>query len=195
MSRPGATEPAQRHARAIALDEADVGGAWNVQGDGERAAFLAEVERWFPVDLPRTPNTSARRAALAAFWLGPKSWLVVRESALSLDDFLAARDALNAAGGALFDVSASRVAFRVRGSRAPDVLAAGCPLDFGDRAFPAGSCRQSLLFRVAALIERNDDAPSYTAYVARSLAAGVRKALAVAAAEYGYEPRDGPAPG
>ena len=179
---------------ALALAEIGIAGAWNVQGDCERASFVAEVRRLFSIDLPRVANTTTQRSALTAFWLGPESWLLVSDSALSRDDFIAARDAINASDGALFDVSASRVAFRVQGARALDVLAAGCPLDFADRAFAARSCRQSLLFRVPALIEKNSDEPSFTVYVPRSFARGVWKALGAAAAEYGWEPRAWPPP-
>ena len=47
-------------------------------------------------------NTVTESATTAALWLGPGSWLVVSGSA-PLGDYAAARDALNAAGGALFD--------------------------------------------------------------------------------------------
>ena len=170
----------------IALTEVAVGAAWNVQGDATHATFVAEVLRLFDIEVPRVPNTTARRAELTAYWLGPESWLLVSPSPLLPVEFVAARDAINAVGGALFDVSASRVAFNLQGPRAADLLAAGCPLDFDDVAFPCGACQQSVLFRVAALIEKHVDVLGYTVFVARSMAGGVSKALASAAAEYGY---------
>ena len=106
--------------------------------------------------------------------------------ATPLQDFEGARDALNAAGGALFEVSASRVAYAVRGPRAADVLAAGCPLDFHARAFPVGACAQSVLARVNALCWRSA-ADVFVVLVARSFGRDVWHGLCESALEYGYE--------
>ena len=94
---------------------------------------------------------------------------------------------MNAAGGALFDVSASRVAWTMSGPRAADVLAKGCPLDFHPRAFAAGSCAQSVFGHVNALIDRRDDDPTFTMMVARSFARDVWHSLVGAAAQYGVD--------
>jgi sarcosine oxidase subunit gamma len=96
---------------------------------------------------------------------------------------------LNAAGGALFDVSASRVAYVVDGPRAVDVLATGCPLDFDPRLFGAGQCRQSLYGRVPALFYRQATTPACTVLVARSFARDTWHSLCTAAAPYGYTVR------
>jgi sarcosine oxidase subunit gamma len=115
--------------------------------------------------------------------------LLVAADAASLGDFTGARDALNAAGGALFDVSASRVAYVIDGSRAVDVLAAGCPLDFDPRVFGAGQCRQSLYGRVPALFYRHGETSACTMLVARSFARDVWHSLCATAAPYGYTVR------
>jgi sarcosine oxidase subunit gamma len=173
----------------VTLAETSFAAAWNMQGDPARAPFLAEVRRLFDVDLPLIPNTTARGAAWTAFWLGPSSWLLVARAnaKLQLDAFTAQRDALNGAGGALFDLSASRVAFEIGGKRGATVLAKGCPLDFHSRAFPAGTCAQSLLGHISALIWRSDETPAFTVMVARSLARDAWRALCVSAAQYGYD--------
>ena len=101
-------------------------------------------------------------------------------------DFNAARDALNAAGGALFDVSASRVCFSVAGDAAPDVLGALCPLDFHMRVFPVGACEQSLLGHIGALFFRNG-ASAWAVLVPRSYARDAWHSLALAAMPHGYD--------
>ena len=142
--------------------------------------------RQFSIALPIVPNTTARSDALTAFWLGPRSWLLVAESAGSpLADFVEKRDALNAAGGALFDLSASRVAYRLAGPRATDVLATGCPLDLHPRTFRVGGCAQSVFGRVNALLYKPDDAPTFIVMVARSFARDVWQALRLSAMQYG----------
>ena len=172
----------------ITLTEVPIAAAWNVQGDASRADFAEQVTRQFSIALPTVPNTTARGDALTAFWLGPRSWLLVAEPARSpLADFVKKRDALNAAGGALFDLSASRVVYRLAGARATDVLASGCPLDLHPSAFRSGDCAQSLFGRVNTLLYKSDDAPTFLIMVARSFARDVRQALCFSAAQYGHQ--------
>ena len=152
--------------------------AWNVQGDAMRGRFGDAVRHAFGIALPTRPNTTARGDAVTAYWLGPRSWLLVAESSTSrLDGFPDWRDALNAAGGALFDVSASRVALRVTGPQASTVLSASCPLDLHPRVFGVGACAQSMLGHVNALLHKRDDVPTFIVMVARSFAQDVRNAL------------------
>jgi len=136
--------------------------AWNVQGTGATRTLLG-------FDLPEKPNTLAAHGSALALWLGPRSWLVLLEHAPCA--FAQARDALNAAGGALFDVSASRVAF----TASAEALAKGCPLDFG--AFPPRACAQSVFAGVNVLLYRLGDAPELTLLVARSFARDLARLL------------------
>ena len=156
------------------LAEWPIAAAWNVQGDGTHASFIDQAARHFSIALPIAPNTTARTDAVTAVWLGPRSWLLVAESPGSpLVDFSGKRDALNAAGGALFDLSASRVGFCLQGKGATDVLAIGCPLDLHPRAFRSGQCRQSMFGHVNALLLKTDEVPTFVIMVARSFARGV----------------------
>jgi sarcosine oxidase subunit gamma len=175
----------------IAFAEATIAAAWNVQGNRARGMFAEEARRLFELDLPAVPNAIAKTDALTALWLAPTSWLLVAGGASPLHDFGAKRDALNAMGGALFDLSASRVAWTVSGIHAATVLAKGCPLDFHPRAFAPGTCAQSLFGHVNALFVNDGDA--FTLFVARSFAADVWHALTESAAQYGYDVRP-PAP-
>jgi sarcosine oxidase subunit gamma len=177
----------------VALAAAGIAAAWTVQGDPARGGFAAVVRDAFAIELPRVPNTVARSDALTALWLGPGSWLLVAGGASPLTGYTARRDALNAGAGALFDVTAGRVAWTVSGPRAADVLAKGCPLDLHPRAFASGACAQSLYGHVAVLIEKRADTPAFTVLAARSFARDVWHALCESAAQYGYDVRP-PAP-
>jgi sarcosine oxidase subunit gamma len=110
----------------------------------------------------------------------------VASDASALTAFAAQKDAVNAAGGALFDVTASSLAWTVGGPRAAIVLAKQCPLDFHPRAFAEGTCAQSVLGHVNALFYRRD-LSSFTVLVARSYARGVWRTLCQSAAQYGYD--------
>ncbi|MDQ6923195.1 MAG: hypothetical protein M3Z74_03415, partial [Pseudomonadota bacterium] len=124
----------------LTVAELTIAASWNLQGDPTRAVFVEEARRLFDLALPIKANTTARSDTLTALWLGPESWLLVAGSASSLTDFTAKRDAVSQQGGALFDVSTSRVAWTLAGPRAPDVLAKACPLDFHRRVFAVGAC-------------------------------------------------------
>lgn len=175
---------------AVTLSAATITAAWNVQGDAARTTVIADAARLFGIALPVVPGDTARADALLALWLGPRSWLLVENSpqaTRTLAGFEAKRDALNLGGAALFDVSASRVAYTIRGAGAATVLARSCPLDFDACAFAPGRCAQSMLGRVGALFYRHAQAPAFTVMVARSLAGDVWHALCVAAATDGYD--------
>ena len=171
----------------VTLHEAVIVSAWNLQGDAARPAFVAQAQHTFGVTLPVVANATAKSDALSALWLGPTSWLLVARGPLPLVEFASRRDALNAAGGALFDVSASRAAWTLTGPHAAKVLAKGCPLDFHPRAFAAGTCAQSVLGQVNALFEKHDEAPTFTVMVARSYARDAWRGLCLSAAQYGYD--------
>lgn len=173
----------------LLLGEATITTAWNLQGDAASSSFAEAAQRLAGVALPLVPNTATRGEGIVALWLGPVSWLLISGAAPALGDFVHARDALNAAGGALFDVSASRVAYVIEGGDATEVLAGGCPLDFHPREFGAGQCRQSLYGRVPALFYRHGEPPACTVLVAKSFARDTWQALCVTAAPYGYTVR------
>jgi len=171
----------------LTLCEATIAVAWNVQGDPVRPALADAAHRLFGVALPAAPNTIARGATWTALWLGPTSWLVVAaHEPRPPFAFAAAREALIAAGGAVFDVTVARVGWTIAGPHAATVLAKGCPLDFHPRAFPVGSCAQSLFGHVNALFCRHGDG-AFTLLVARSFASDAWHALAATSAQYGYD--------
>lgn len=189
----GSTTPGHYGTDAIGLtlSEATVAAAWNVQGDPTQARFVSCVRQLFDVPLPLMPNTTSAASPLIGLWLGPRSWLLVESSTLrgpsKLTGFEARRDALNAPGGALFDVSASRVGYRISGAHATAVLAKSCPLDFDADVFPAGGCAQSVFGHVNALFYRPNATPAFLMLVARSLARDAWRLLCRSSAQYGYD--------
>jgi sarcosine oxidase, subunit gamma len=174
-------------ATGVTLAETTFAGAWNVQGDPRRQEFQDATRQTFGLTLPVAPNTTAQFDSLTAFWLGPASWLVVASGNSTFADPDSVRDAFDAAGGALFDVTTGRVAWTVAGAQAATVLAKACPLDFHVRAFAEGTCAQSVLGQVGALFYRRSVSPAFTLLVARSLAHDAWRTLCLSAAPCGYE--------
>ena len=178
-------------ATGIALSEATIAAAWNLQGNPAQRNFADCAQRLVGASLPQAPNTATANRSMTTLWLGPRSWLSVESRRPELPPVLAdidrSRDAVNAAGGALFDVSASRVAWRVSGTHAEVVLAKSCPLDFDRAVFPAGACAQSLFGRMNALIYRPDAGSTFLLLVARSMARDAWRLLCRSSAQYGYD--------
>jgi sarcosine oxidase subunit gamma len=143
--------------------------AWNVRGDASAPAFVSGAERTLELPLPLAPCTSTHGSRRSALWLGPRSWLVLGGDDEAAD-FAAAHSALDAAGGALFEVGAAYAGWTVSGAFAATVLNRGCPLDLSARAFAAGCCAQSLLGHLAALFYRPGAGPRFVVMVERSLA-------------------------
>lgn len=180
-----AATTAQDDAAGIDFAETRIVRAWNLRGHPGGRAFVAEAERLFGLPLPLQPNTSTSGAAGAMLWLGPRSWLWVAGSDAMPQEFDPARRALNAAGAALFDLSASHAAWTISGPAVARVLNRGCPLDFHPRAFPAGHCAQSVFGHINALFYRPDERPAFVVMVARSFAEDARDGLWSAATPEG----------
>ena len=176
----------------LSLQPAATGTVWNLQGAVDNAAFVAQATSLWGVGTLPAPHRVVSTATHRLMWNGPRSWLVFSLNPHAPVDpamgraFSDSRKQLNATGGALFDVSASRVGWTLRGPRALDLLASGCPLDLHPNAFAPDSCAQSLFGHVSALYHRHADG-DFTLYVARSFADDVWAALCSSAAQYGYE--------
>ena len=144
----------------LTFREVSVAHALNLQGEAHR----------FAIALPEMPNSVTRSGDLAAFWLGPRSWLLIGRF-----------DAPE--GSAAFDVSASRVGWTLEGPRSVDVLAAHCPLDLHASSFAVGTCAQSLFGQVNALYYRHVSRDAWTLFVARSFGRDVAHHLRHAAGQ------------
>lgn len=102
------------------------------------------------VELPLRPKASASRNGRHALWLGPDEWLVIDENEANLPALCAGVAALHSA----VDISHRNVAILVSGSRAADVLNAGCPQDLSPGAFPVGACSRTVLGKVEIVLWR-----------------------------------------
>ena len=171
---------------AVTLGEVTLARVWNLRGEATQGAFVSEASRLLALPLPLDPLSSAARAEAVVLWLGPRAWLYVDGEASAAGEFETARRAINAAGGALFDVSASYVAWRVTGECAARVLNRGCPLDLRPAAFPPGRCAQSVLGHVNALFYRPDEGAAFIVMVARSFASDAWQMMCAAATTEGY---------
>jgi sarcosine oxidase subunit gamma len=176
--------------RGIRLCERRLGKI-ELRGDPADRAFMAAVGRTLDLLLPTEPNTTAGLGNLVALWLGPDAWLLTCPPGAVAAHTGSLRKALADVHAAITDVSDGRVAVRLAGPNARDVLAKGCPLDLHPRTFATGSCAQSLLAKTSVLLHLLDDdaqrGPTFDLYVARSFAHYLFAWLEDAGREYGVQ--------
>ena len=189
-----ATAPVAEGAAApgVWMGERPFRGLVNLRGPVGDQAFDAAVKKALGVGLPTEPNTTAAKGDLRAFWLGPDEWWVVTPGdGPAMADKL--RAALAGQKAAVTDVSESRTCIHVRGPRARDLLAKGCPLDLHPRVFAAGRCAQSHCAKAMITLHQLADdgesdeggGPAYDVYVLNSFAEYLWLWLEDAAGEYG----------
>ncbi len=192
-AKPAAT-PSAKPEPGVAMGERPFRGLVNLRGPADDPGFAAAVEAALGVGLPLEPNTTVRAGEVTVFWLGPDEWWVVTPGD---GPAMAAklRAALGEQKSAVSDVSESRTCIHLRGARARDVLAKGCPLDLHPRAFAAGRCAQSLCAKAMVTLHRladgtggpegEDSEPAYDLYVLNSFSEYLWLWLEDAAREYG----------
>jgi sarcosine oxidase, subunit gamma len=184
-----ALEPGQLRPRGVRLGERQDLGKIDLRGEAHDRAFMAAVGRVLDLLLPTEPCTSAAKGQIGALWLGPDQWLMTCPASDVFGLLGSLRAALADVHAAITDLTDGRVALRVAGPSAREVLAKGTPLDLHPRAFPPGRCAGTLLAKAAVVIHLVDDDPergaSFDVYVARSFAHYLWTWLEDAGREYG----------
>jgi sarcosine oxidase subunit gamma len=117
-------------------------------------AVRAAAEQALGLKVPASACRATLAGERAALWLGPDEWLLIApvEGAATLAAAL--RETLLSLPHSLVDVSHRQIALTVSGSAAATVLAAGCPLDLDERAFPVNMCTRTVLARAEIVLWR-----------------------------------------
>jgi sarcosine oxidase subunit gamma len=142
----------------------------HLAGRPARQSFLEAAQGALGVALPLEPNTTARSQDLTVFWLAPGRWLIESEVVAAADLEERFREAPDAAGAAIADVSGGRTVIRISGAAARHTLAKGCPIDLHPRAFLPGSVAHSMLEGISVMLHYLPDGDAFDLYVARSYA-------------------------
>src|SRR3546814_1764883 len=134
----------------------------------------------------RISDWSFRRVlfrSYALWWLGPDEWLAQSTDAIParLEGELRAR--LDNLFAATVDVTSSYTTILLSGKHAGDVINKGCPLDLHPGVFGPDQCAQSLVFKSAIALRKQQDGV-WNLIVRRSFADYAVRMLADAAAEY-----------
>lgn len=147
------------------------------------ATVFDRVEQALGIRLPTTPGASGGTTT-SVLWLGPDWWLVVGPDGTADEVAVDLRTAAGSAHVSIVDVSGWRTTLELSGRNARDVLSTGCSIDLHPRAFPAGSCAQTLLARAPVILQRPVGRPSFRIYVRSSYAGHVAEWLLDAMAEF-----------
>lgn len=115
------------------------------------AEVRAAADRALGFTLPSTACRASVAGERAALWLGPDEWLLL---AGEHEEWTALRASLAPLPHALVDVSHRQVALEVSGLEAPALLAAGCPLELDELAFPVGMCTRTVLAKAQIVLWR-----------------------------------------
>ena len=103
-----------------------------------------------------TLGSDMLRAISSGSWdalhLAPDEWLLVGPTGEA--EALAERLAASAVVQSLVDVGERSLALAIEGPSATMLLAAGCPLDLGEAAFPVGACTRTLFGKSSVMLWR-----------------------------------------
>ncbi len=127
----------------------------------------------FSLELPTQPCRAVEANGRSALWLGPDEWLLLASPGTLVPT-------VSVPGAAVVDAGHRQVGLILEGPSAPDVLAAGCPLDLHPTAFPVGMCTRTVFGKAEIVLWRQDNA-RFHVEVWRSFAAYVHGLLERAA--------------
>ena len=143
------------------------------------SAARAAAERALGVPVPEVACRAGSNGARAALWLGPDEWLLLAPPDDAVAE-VALAQGLEGLAHSLVDVSHRQIGLAVSGAQAATLLAAGCPLDLDESAFPVGMCTRTMLSKAEVVLWRTA-AQQFRLEVWRSFAPYVTEYLAGAA--------------
>jgi len=116
------------------------------------------LESTFEAIPPPTGRQIGLKGGLDCACIAPGEWLLIGSEAHVADLAVRLNSALEGSLALVTDLSDGRSGFILSGSSARDRLAAVCPLDVRDTAFPVGSATRSLVGEAALFVARLPDA-------------------------------------
>ena len=116
----------------------------------------------------------------SALHLAPDEWLLIGSVAHAASMTAGIEEAGRELPLSLVDISDRFLAWDIAGSRAEELLAAGCPVDLAASAFPVGHCSRTLFGKATVMLWRTGE-DAFRLEVARSFGPYVTALLARAA--------------
>jgi sarcosine oxidase, subunit gamma len=149
-----------------------------LRGDSE---VRAAAESALGFGIPARACRATAEGDRAALWLGPDEWLLIGPEPPPSGFGATLAAALERLPHSLVDVSHRQSALAVSGVQAATLLAAGCPLDLDESAFPVGMCTRTVLAKAEVVLWRTEPQVfrlevwrSFVAYVSEFLGEAAR---------------------
>ncbi len=124
---------------------------FSFRGSVQAAALAGSI---FGPALPVGACRASDHGERAALWLGPDEWLLLAPEAEETDTVASIAEAMGPEPYALVNISHRNVGLEITGPQAAALLAAGCPLDLHELAFPAGMCTRTILAKAEIILWR-----------------------------------------
>lgn len=147
---------------------------------------MAKALSFLKLQTAPEPRQACLGHGVTLLWNGPGQWLAVASTAPAAEFIADLREALEAEGATVTDLSHARTVIRVAGPKVRGVLLKGCPLDIED--FNVDDCAASLLGHLNVQIHCVGER-TFDVYVFRSFGLALWEWLTDAALEYGVETR------
>jgi sarcosine oxidase subunit gamma len=166
----------------VSIKEKDIGAMLNLRGNPEDESFRLGVRRALDIDLPVRPMTSSRTVELSCFWLAPDAWLIVTAYEMTNDIKAKLKNELQHQHVAVVDVSDLRVALRLSGAQARELLMKVGASNFNVLTSLSGKIMQASFTNVPAIVYAQSDSPlEFDVLIPRSYAEFIWQWLADAA--------------
>jgi len=141
-----------------------------LRGSPDDNEFMAAAEKVLGVSLGMANNTFVSSEQYTVLWYGPDEWLIICQSAATVELVTELAHALASVFSSVQDISGGNSVLEISGSSARDLIIKGCPLDLHQSEFSTGQCAQSLIAKTNITLLQIDDAPIYRVVVRRSFA-------------------------
>ncbi len=156
--------PARVRSDAVSIEEMPYLGRVLLQADGRDRTVVDAVGKALGFPLPRMPNTSVRKDVLC-LWMSASSWLFVSEETEREAMVARMTSAVEGVDAAVTDLSDSRTTLRLGGPHLREVLATGCAVDLGPKAFEPRAVIRTLVAGVPVILYHEESGAYIDAHV------------------------------
>jgi methylglutamate dehydrogenase subunit D len=174
---------ASPNAPGVTAERLDLALANLMAGRGQTAVLSRAVEAACGVGLAPKP-AFVQSEKFGFVGIGPGRWLVAAEGLP--EALVEALERMAGAAGSVCDQSDGSTVYELTGADVRKALAKLIDVDIDPIAFSRGSAATTRAALIGVTFWQTDDSPTYRFAVARSYAAAFVRALAAAAAEYGF---------
>ena len=139
---------------------------------GKNRYFITKIGKELSIIPPADPNTSSSNEKLNILWLSPDEWLIYSNDKIDQKDTNSLEDKLfneisKVKLGSVTNVTDHWIMINLSGTKAFELLSAGCPFNFNDFKNTKGAVTQTLINHIDVIIH-NKNVNDLNLFVRRS---------------------------